>query len=330
MLSDDRALFALQALKGSIDAYRAAVGIAADRIDGYLATTAEDPKHERETVSLGEFASSRIDIERFSALSGNGTAMDEFERALLTRSRDLMREFQKLPEAKFVQDVPTGGRVNLVLANTFAELGRPFGASLTAELVRSGRYDPAEHGVLLHGLPRHRWARGERSVAPPIVLTVDGADLWAGEAAQYLDGNQKLVFLVRTPAPPAALARLITPGTMVVQTSNSETLASALKHDGPTVVALMPEGAAEFVHLPDANLQLHDRLQIKSPPRGPRKALQSWSVWHQEQEWLQLQSMATAPAVAVAGVGADGAAADPVDRLASWLLSQAHLTPSKG
>lgn len=157
MLSDDRALPALQALKGSIDAYRAAIGVAADRIEGYLAVTAEDPRHERESVSLGEFAAGRIDIERFAAVSANGNAMDEFERALLTRARDLLREYQKLPDVKFVQDVPPGGRVNLVLANAFAELGRPFGASLTAELVRSGRYDAAEHGVLLHGLPRHPW-----------------------------------------------------------------------------------------------------------------------------------------------------------------------------
>jgi hypothetical protein len=326
MLSDERATLALKALKGSIEAYRSAIALAAERIESHLATITDDPDHSREAVKLGDFAADRIDVERFSALWGQGAALDEFERALLGRARDLLREYQKVPEAKFVHDVPTGGRINLVLANSFAEFGRPFGATLTAELVRSGRYDAAEHGVLLHGLPRHRWNRAERAVAPPMVLTVDGADLWAGEAAQYLDGNQKIVLLVRTPAPPAALVRLITPGTMVVQTSNAETFTSALKHDGPVVVALMPEGAAEFVHLPDPSLPLHERLTITSPPQGPRKSLQSWSTWSQEQEWLQLQAMAAAPALPVA-VGANGAGADPADRLAGWLLSQAHLTP---
>lgn len=329
MLSDERALLALRALKGSIDAYRAAIALAAERIETYLAASTADPDHSREAVRLGDFAADRIDIGRFAALQGSGTALDEFERALLSRARDLLRDYQALPETKFVHDVPTGGRMNLVLANTFAELGRPFGAMLTAELVRSGRFDAAEHGVLLHGLPRHRWNRAERGVAPPVVLTLDGADLWAGEAAQCLDGNQKIVLLVRTPAPPAALVRLITPGTLVVQTASPDTLTSALRHAGPAVVALMPEGAAEFVHLPDPGLALHERISIRNPPQGARRALQSWSTWLQEQEWLQLQAMATAPELPV-GAGANGAAADPADRLASWLLSQAHLTPGQG
>jgi len=334
MLSDERVLAALRAVRGSIDAYRAAVGVAAERIESYLAMTADDPTHAREMERLGQFASDRIDIERFAALWGERAALDEFERALLARARDLLREAQHAADARFVHDVPTGGRLNLALGNTFAELGRPFGATLVAELVRSGRYDPAEHTVLLHGLPRHRWNRAERAVAPPVILTLDGADLWAGEAAQYVDGNQKMVLIVRTPAPPAALVRLVTPDTLVVQTTSVERMASSLAHPGPGVVALMPEGAAEFAHVPDARLPLHQRITIAAPPQGARKALPSWTAWHQDQDWQQLLAMSLAPSAAVSGMNGGGApgggGGDDVDRLAGWLLAQAQLTPAQG
>ena len=81
------------------------------------------------------------------------------------------------------------------------------------------------------------------------------------------------------------------------------------------------------MHLPDASLPLHERLSIQAPPQGTRKSLPSWTTWQQEQEWLQLRGMATAPSFELAGA-ANGASpgGDPVDRLASWLFSQAQLT----
>lgn len=323
MPSDARALDALQALRGSIDQYRHAVGLAAERVEAHLASLADDPTHARTAIALGAFASGRIDVERFSSLRSDRPALDELERALLLRAAATLREHAELPDARFHVDVPAGGRLNLVLANTFAELGRAFGAMLISELVRSGRYDGNEHAVLMHGLPRFRWNRGERAVAPPLVVEVDGADFWAGEVAQYVDGCQKLVFVVRAPAPPALLTRLVTPNTLVLQTSKVEALAEALAVPGPAIAALMPDGAAEFLHAPEPARQLHERLRVTFSPQGPRKAVQAWSVWQQDEELRQLLAMAAPPVMAVTGVSGNGAiAADPVDRLAAWLLSQ--------
>jgi hypothetical protein len=228
---------------------------------------------------------------------------------------------------RFIVDVPPGGRISGAVGNAFAELGCSCGAMLVAELVRTGRYDEGQHSTMLHGFPRHRWSRAERSASPPIVVTLDGADLWAGEIAQYVDGNQKIVLVVRAPSPPAALVRLITPGTLVMQTSRLEALSTAMRTDGPAVVALVPEGVAEFVHVPDARQALHERITISAKPQGPRKALQSWTSWQQQEELQQLMALAAPPPVtsgltAATGNGATPPA-DPADRLAAWLLSHA-------
>lgn len=331
MRSDHRAVEALQAVRGGIAAYHTMARTAADRIESYLAARDDHPTQERAARELGGFAADRIDAERFAALWSDRPVLEGLELALMQRAHDMLRELESLPEARFVVDVPTGGRLNGVLANTLAELGRPFGAMLVAELARSGRYDQDAHSSLLHGFPRHRWNRAEREAAPPVVITLDGADLWAGEIAQFLDGNQKIVLVVSAPAPPAALARLITPGTTVVQTTKLEVIGAALAAEGPVVAALMPQGAAEFVHRAQPGLPAHERLTVAVAAASPRRALQSWTVWQQEEELRHLQALAAAPAVpATATAPASGnglaPAADPVDRLAGWLLSQADLT----
>lgn len=323
MPSDERSTVALQALRESMDRYRGTVQVAAERVDAWLASLADDPAHERVASALGGFAAGRIDIERFSTLWSDRPVLDEGERAMVRRAAAILREHATLPDERFHMEVPPGGRLNLALANVLGDLGRAFGAMLVSELVRGGRYDAAEHAVVLHGLPRYRWTRAERSVAPPVVIEIDGADLWAGEVAQFADGAQKIVFVVRAPSPPVLLGRLITPGTLVMQTTRPESLAAAMKTPGPAIAALMPEGSAEFVHLPDPALQLHQRLTVSFSPQGTRKAVQAWSAWQQEEEMRQLLAMVAPPVPAIAASG--NGAADPVDRLAGWLLAQAKL-----
>lgn len=216
MPSDDfatatTATAAIETLRPAIDAYRSAIVEAIDRVESYLRSTREDSVHERAAAQLGEFAGGRIDVERFTAVCEGRPALDEFERAFIRRAREVLQEMESLPDSRFVVNVPSGAQLGSLLAITFAELGRAFGAALIVELVRNGRYEERDHEGLLHGFPRYRWNRMERSVAPPVCLTIDGADLWAGEAAQFLDGNQKLVLVVRPPCPPAPLVRLIVP-----------------------------------------------------------------------------------------------------------------------
>lgn len=334
MRSDERVAAAVLAAEPGIRAFQAAVASAAERLDTLLDAVGEDPVHERTAVELGDFAAGRIDVARFAALAGARQPHDDHELALLRRCRDVLREQAAMPTSRFVIDVPPGGRINSALGHTFAELGIAFGAVLVAELVRTRRYDPAEHAHLLHALPRHQWNRAERASAPPLVVSVDGADLWAGELAQYLDGAQKIILVVRAPMAPAPLVRLITPGTWVQQTASTAGLATVLATSGPAVVAIVPEGAAaEFVHVPDARVALHERLAISARPTAARKALQSWSAWQQTEELAQLQALAVRPAVVLAPTPAAAtpvpAVPDPADQLARWLLSHADLASAR-
>lgn len=327
MPSDDRTPAALEALRPFIDSFRQAAAVAAERAEAYLTVLTQEAAQAPATTQLGAFAAGRIDIERFAALSAEHglRALDDVELAFLRRTVSVLREHASLPDARFVVDVPSGGRLNLALGNTFAELGRAFGAMMVAELIRGGRFDQDQHTLLLHGLPRHRWTRAERGVSPPLVVEIDGADLWAGEIAQFVDGNQKIVLVVRAPAAPVVLTGLVTPGTLVQQTRSAGGVAREVSATAgsPAVVALMPEGSAEFLHLPDSAKPLHERLSVSATPQTARKAVQSWSAWQQDEALKQLMAMAQPPLPEAAQIRHD--TADPVDRLASWLMSQANV-----
>lgn len=319
---DATALEALHVVSGAIAAYQSQVAAVADRIAQYLAAHEDEATGSAEAEQLGVFAAGRIDVERFSALWEERRALDQSERALLTRSHDALRDIASRPGDHFITNLPTGGRLTTALANTFTDLGRCFGAMMIAEMVRTGRFR-TEDFELIHGFPRFRWTRAERGMSPPVIVTLDGADLWAGEVAQYLDGNQKIVLVVRPPAPPAALVRLITPGTLVLQSCSVTGLQPLNAVEGPAIAALMPDGAAEFIHRPGTS-PAHERMTISTKPTGARKGVEGWTTWQQQQELDQLYSMAAAPVIA--HEQQPQPASDPADRLASWLLSHADLS----
>jgi len=332
MPSDDRLSNVLDALRASVDVYAAALRTAGDRMDALLAASVAGEGDRRDALQLGEFAAGRIDVERFAALHASRWALDDCDRALLHEARCLVRDYATLDPHRLVVDVPTGGRISNAVAHAMAELGRPFGAAIVAEMLRRSRYEEDEHKAMLHSFPRHHWSRMERDASPPLVVLVDGADLWAGELTPFLDGNQRFALVVRGPAPPAALVRVITPGTLVFQTTSEAQLRELFAtHQGmPSVGALVPEGAAEFVHAPDAGHAAHERLTITAKAKGSRKALPGWTMWQQEQELQQLVALATAPArvAAPASIGA-APVAEPADRLAAWLLSQSETVAQK-
>ncbi|HEX6316134.1 MAG TPA: hypothetical protein VFZ73_14790 [Gemmatimonadaceae bacterium] len=321
MPSDATALEALPFVSDAIAAYQSRVAAVADRIDNYLATNDEAGSNGVEE-QLGEFAAGRIDMERFSALWEEREVLDQSQRAVLSRTRDVLRDIATRPGDRFITNLPPGGRLTAALANTFTDLGRCFGAMMIAEMVRTGRFRTDDF-ELLHGFPRFRWTRAERGASPPVIVTLDGADLWAGEVAQYLDGNQKIVLVVRPPAPPAALVRLITPGTLVLQSCSAAGLEPLIAADGPAIAALMPDGAAEFIHLPGAS-PAHERITITTKPPGARKGVEGWTTWQQQQELDQLYALAATPAIAQEKQPQP--ASDPADRLASWLLAHADLS----
>ena len=318
---DAAALEALKIVSDAIGAYQARVATVADRIGTYLAADDELPTAGHEAQLLGEFAAGRIDVERFSSLWDARDTLDQLERGVLTRCHETLREIATRPREQFIIGLPSGGRLTAALSNIFADFGRSFGAMVMAELVRTRRFSNDDM-ELIHGFPRFRWTRAERGMSPPVIVSLDGADLWAGEVAQYLDGNQKILLVVRSPAPPAALVRLITPGTLVLQTCSVAGLAPFAASEGPAVAALMPAGSAEFVHTP-GKAPLHERLVINTRPQGARRNVEGWTAWQQQQELDQLDTLAAAPAPAQAPDSNGRAKADPADRLASWLLAHA-------
>jgi len=173
-------------------------------------------------------------------------------------------------------------------------------------------------------LPQSRWNRAERMIAPPLIVLVDGADLWAAEIAPILDGRQTIVFVVRGACPAAPLARLITPSVFVLQTSKPDMLANVQAAEGPAVAALVPEGCAEFVHTP-ANAAVHERVSVLVAPDVPRRAIGAWSARQQQDDLQLLMELATPGVTKPKPIpGAPSATgADPVEQLAGWLLSQA-------
>jgi hypothetical protein len=226
--------------------------------------------------------------------------------------------------------VAPGERVHGAVAAALSRIGRGFGAAHVTSLARTARYEPEQHASWLRAYPFARWTRRERQLAPPILVEVDGADLHVSGLAEFLDGGVKILLLVRDGAvPPAPLVRLMTPGVFVAQSHDGAELERFAAWAGPGVFAWMPAAAAAFVHDPAGGPWLANRLTVSSTPAMPRRGLGGWSAAQLAEELRQLQALAAAPPPANAGFGAPGGA-DPVDRLAAWLISRADLSEVAG
>lgn len=329
MPSDPRLPLALGALALPIAEFRAIVESAIAQADAHLASQrATTPERiERAAASLGRFAEGCIDASAFAALfppvaPAAPNALAALERALAT-----LHDVRARGDALFVVDVAPGGRLGPALDAALAEAGRAFGAVALAEVVRGGRYTP-EHERLLQPHEFRSWTRNERRFAPPLAVLVDGADILSGALMDFADGREKIVLVVRGPAPPAPLARCITPGTLVVQTVDGRGLDRIAAFDGPAVGAIMPEGAAVFTHDPTASREPWQRMTVRLLPDPPRKAVGGQSAWQMAQDLRLVSELASTPfSVPVAGGGAVPAmgAADATDRIAAWLLGQANL-----
>lgn len=331
MPSDERVESALRALRAPIDAFRAAAAVAAERVRGYAASASEEgsARTERTRAELGAFAGGRIDAAQFAAFFSGARVVDRATRSRLERAEQVLREIAALPDASFVVDVPTGADLGAVVRAAYARLGRAFGAALVAELARSGALDAASHDALLESLPPERWNRGERRLAPPLVVSVDGADVRASALADLIDEGTRLVLVVRGACAPAPLVALVTPGTLVLQTTDAAALERIAGSELPAVAALVPATAASFVHDPTLGTAPWQRIALGAvPAEAPRKAIGVRSVWQQSEELAQLRALASRPVLAVGEAAhGDGPPADTAaDRLAAWLLQQARLT----
>jgi len=336
MPSDERVDLVFHALAGLRDAFLTALGTTADQVDHYIAQHGNsNGTRERLADELGPFAGSRIDAERLSSFF-KVASLDGRQLKTIQRARDTIRDLAALDGDLFLVDVPPGESLTATVGRALERVGRAFGAARVFDQTRSGAA-AAKTPTGLDGFPFPHWSRRERALAPPLVVTLDGADLRVGGLADFLDGSQKIVLVVRGDAAPAPLVRLITPGTFVTQCHDAGGLSRFVAWEGPGVAAIMPASAAQFVHDPAAGQAPWQRLSIVSTPaEEPTRTVGGLSPRQQAEELRQLTALAEATAAPAAGRGPAGATApaaaasdlpaDPVDKLAAWLLQQADLS----
>jgi hypothetical protein len=329
MPSDPRVTTALEALARPIAEFRTALAGALQQAESILhAEAASAPERSRRLAAeLGPFAEARIDAQRFASVFGTGHHLPAEVTDRLRRAVAVIGEVLAEGDDLFTVGVQPPALLGEVVNDALARTGRAFGAILAVDLLRSGRFVPDEHDDLFQQLSFLAWTRTERRYAPPLVVRLSGADLQASQLAPYLDGREKLVLVVDPPCPPAPLVRLITPGTLVVQTADGRGLDLVATADGPAIAALVPEGAATFLHDPRLGNESWQRLGVWSVPGSPRRAIGAWSTWQMQEDLRQLQALAAAPIGAPLPADAAAAAGSPdaVDRLASWLLRQSGL-----
>ena len=325
MPSDTPLSLALGSVAHRIAAFRSALVAAHERAEALLAAGGGG---ERAALQLGPFARGHIDAGRLAALRESNEVLDAVSRGRVKRATAVLAELIGDEDRIFAANVRPGGDLHDTVANALAHLGRGFGAALTVGLVRVGLYAGAQHDRLEAEYPFASWAKRERTVAPPLVVRVDGADVHAAALADVLDGSVHIVLVVEGRCPPAALVRLITPGVLVLQTRDSTGLDRFADYDGPAIAAIVGADAATFLHDPACGNAPWQRLRIWERRKEPCKRIGGWSGRQQQDELDQLEALATRPRLSDTPVEALApGSGDPVGRLASWLLESGGITP---
>jgi hypothetical protein len=327
---------ALGALAPRVDAFHTAVATAEEEVRTYVTHRrgATAYRTEQTLVELGPFAIGRIDSDRFSTLLLDPEELTPDTESVLDRADQILAGFAAEEDLYRVLLEP-GGDLRDAVKAALDGFGQVFGAARAVELARAGVFDPEKHNRFLSSLPFRKWHRAERQLAPPLVVHLDADDLLPAGLGEFLDGQVKIVLVVRGLTSPAPLARLITPGTYVVQTADPADLESLAHSPHPGVGLLFDEereAQARFVHDPDAGDAAWQRLELLHLPDAP-----TVGRGKREPRWVEelshLGSLAAKPAGASTGldaaVEAVGAADEPVapaDQLAAWLLSQTDLS----
>ena len=331
MPSDPRIARALALLSEPIARYRGAIAATIEEIRGYVAAgrSHADARTERLRDQLGPFAGGRIDAARLARALGDAGTLDAASLARLDAASGALQSIAREGDGLLTVDVPPGGDLGAAVAARLAALGRAFAAARIAASARSGAASGIDEHAALERFPFEEWNLNERRLAPPIVVSVAGADLDAAALAKYLDGVQKVLIVADGPVAPAPLVRLITPGVLVMQEHDADALLLFAGWPGAAVAAILPAAAARFTHDPSAGRESWQRLTVAIDPAAQIARVGGLTAAQQKEELHQLSTLASRPAAPAAPAAEINAAAssDPADRLASWLLQQAGLTP---
>jgi hypothetical protein len=331
MPSDARLAKAMEAFSTLFTQYRSAVAATLEDVRGHLTLHGADAPDRTAQLKteLGAFAADRIDVARLGSLLGGKAQLTPAMLERLERAATTLREIAARGDALLHLNVAPGKDLTTVVRARFAEIGRAFGAARVAAARNSAAAMTREEEKLLAALPFREWTAAERRLAPPLVVSVQGADFHPAGLAEFLDGLQKIVLLVDGACAPAALVRLITPGVFVAQSQDETIYSQIATWPGAAIAALVPESCAQFVHDPSAGPELWQRVKVRQPAADPKTRVSGLSSAQQIDELRQLEALAHQPAAPVVE-GASAAAADPVDRLAAWLLRQADLAEPAG
>ena len=332
MPSEARVRQVRDAFKAPLGAFRSTLVTTADEVRAALRTRQStwDGRVARVRAELGPLAAGRIDSDRFATLVANHQEADPAALELLERALATLTELVARSEGLSVVEVPAGGSLYDAVGRALAEIGRGFSAARAVHGVRAGQRRGGDEERSIGPLPFARWTKAERRLVPPLVVAVQGSELRAAALAEFLDGRQKIALVVEGECAPAALVRLVAPGTFVLQSADGSGLDRLVAWEGPGIAALVPESAARFVHDPAAGGASWERLAISHvPDKVPRRTVGGLSAAQQAEELELLRSLAVrpvrgeAPAAAPAGAAAT---AEPADKLAAWLLSRVDLS----
>lgn len=332
VVTSDLALKALEALAPRVEAFHSAVATAEAEIRSYVTHRrgVTEYRADQTLVELGPFAVGRIDPEKFASLVLAVDDVTPEAEGVMERAEQILAEFAVGTDLHLVS-VPKGGDLRDAVKGALNHVGQVFGAARAVELARSGLFDPDQHNVFLSALPFRKWNREERQLAPPLVVELEAEDLLPAGLGEFVDGAVKVVLVVKGPTTPAPLARLITPGTYVVQTAVPADLAGLARSPHPGVALLFDESRAEqarFVHDPDAGEGPWQRLSVSHMPEQPAvgrgRRAPTWL-----EELAHLETLARKPV----GAGPEGAPevearkeeTTAADQLAAFLLSRVDL-----
>jgi hypothetical protein len=318
MPSENLTGIAREAIRPRTELFHSAVATTMEQVRGLLAGTGDTP--EDQTIALGNFAAGHVNVERFSSFTRRAAKVEPTAELPIRAAQRALDDLLHMKDNLFVLKLSQGAHLGAQVAERLATIGNAFSAAHVVDLAKRGQFMEDQHGHLLNGLAYADWSKAERALAPGLVIELGGEDFTPSQVAPYLDAGMKMVFVVEGDAPAAALARLVTPGVFVQQTTGDDGLEAFSAFEGTAVAALLPPGAASFVHDPAAGETTYERFTTLDLPREIRKrAIGGISAGQQAEDLALLKTLAVVP------TPSGEAASDPAGKLSAWLLSQTSL-----
>ena len=318
MQFEKRTSIALDAIRPRLELFKSAIAVTTEEIRGLLSGSGESS--EDQTVALGNFAAGHVDVDRFSSFTRREARGDSEAETPIRAAQGVLNKLLKQGDDLFVLKITEGANLGSCVAHRLAVIGLAFAAAHVTDLAKRGQYRDEEHQLLLDGLAWPDWSQAERALALGLVIELSGEDFVPAQVAPYLDAGMKIIFVVDGDAPAAAMSRLVTPGVYVQQTGAETPLEAFSAFNGTAAAALLPNGAVEFVHDPDAGETTYERFTTLEFPREVRKrAIGGISAAQQAEDMALLKALAVVPTLS------GDAASDPAGKLSAWLLSQTNL-----